>query len=51
MQMKVHKDEKTGTYWFVVSAGKDEDGKRRQIKRRGFKSEKERNEENITASG
>ncbi|MFE9273917.1 tyrosine-type recombinase/integrase [Paenibacillus glucanolyticus] len=39
--MKVHKDEKTGTYWFVASAGKDENGKRRQIKRRGFKTEKE----------
>lgn len=41
MQMKVHKDEKKGTYWFVVSAGKDENGKRRQIKRRGFRTEKE----------
>lgn len=41
MQMKVNKDEKKGTYWFVVSAGKDEEGKRRQIKRRGFKTEKE----------
>ncbi|MDF2962377.1 MAG: integrase [Paenibacillus sp.] len=41
MQMKVNKDEKKGTYWFVVSAGKDEDGKRRQIKRRGFRTEKE----------
>lgn len=39
--MKVNKDEKTGTYWFVVSAGKDEFGKRRQIKRRGFRTEKE----------
>ncbi|MED3501149.1 site-specific integrase [Brevibacillus agri] len=39
--MKVKKDEKTGTYWFVVSAGKDEFGKRRQIKRRGFRTEKE----------
>lgn len=41
MQMKVNKDEKNGTYWFVVSAGKDETGKRRQIKRRGFRTEKE----------
>ncbi|WP_258957522.1 site-specific integrase [Brevibacillus centrosporus] len=41
MQMKVHKDEKTGTYWFVVSAGNDELGKRRQIKRRGFRTEKQ----------
>ncbi|MBB6019054.1 integrase [Paenibacillus sp. JGP012] len=41
MQMKAHKDEKTGTWYFVVSAGKDEDGKRRQIRRRGFKTEKE----------
>ncbi|OAX49906.1 site-specific integrase [Paenibacillus sp. AD87] len=41
MQMKAHKDEKTGTWYFVVSAGKDEDGKRRQIKRRGFRTEKE----------
>lgn len=39
--MKVNKDEKTGTYWFVVSAGKDENSKRRQIKRRGFRTEKE----------
>lgn len=41
MQMKVHKDEKTGGFWFVISAGKDEKGNRRQIKRRGFKTEKE----------
>ncbi|GKU79436.1 site-specific integrase [Paenibacillus sp. L3-i20] len=41
MQMKVNKDVKNGTYWFVVSAGKDENGKRRQIKRRGFQTEKE----------
>ncbi|WP_195571763.1 tyrosine-type recombinase/integrase [Paenibacillus sp. 1001270B_150601_E10] len=41
MQMKVHKDEKTGRFWFVISAGKDEKGNRRQIKRRGFKTEKE----------
>ncbi|MBJ6361840.1 site-specific integrase [Paenibacillus sp. MAHUQ-46] len=41
MQMKVNKDEKNGTYWFVVSAGKDDEGKRRQLKRRGFKTEKE----------
>ncbi|MBW7476669.1 site-specific integrase [Paenibacillus oenotherae] len=39
--MKVHKDEKKGTYWFVASAGKDANGKRQQIKRRGFKTEKE----------
>ncbi|WP_405172236.1 Arm DNA-binding domain-containing protein [Paenibacillus sp. FSL H8-0280] len=41
MQMKAHKDEKTGTWWFIISAGKDENGKRRQIKRRGFKTEKD----------
>lgn len=41
MQMKVNKDDSNGTYWFVASAGKDEDGKRRQIKRRGFRTEKE----------
>ncbi|MFC4596869.1 tyrosine-type recombinase/integrase [Cohnella hongkongensis] len=41
MQMKVKKDEMKGTYWFVASAGKDENGKRRQIKRRGFRTEKE----------
>ena len=41
MKMKVNKDKKNGTYWFVISAGKDENGKRRQIKRRGFLSEKE----------
>lgn len=41
MQMKANKDSKSGTWWFVVSAGKDENGKRRQIKRRGFKTEKE----------
>ncbi|MDR5000426.1 site-specific integrase [Brevibacillus parabrevis] len=45
MKMKVNKDEKNGTYWFVVSAGKDEDGKRRQIKRRGFRTEKEAQKE------
>lgn len=41
MQMKVHKDEERGTYWFVASAGKDSHGNRRQIKRRGFRTEKE----------
>ncbi|MEK3720049.1 site-specific integrase [Paenibacillus sp. FSL H8-0034] len=41
MQTKINKDETNGTYWFVVSAGKDENGKRMQIKRRGFRTEKE----------
>lgn len=39
--MKVNKEKKNGTYWFVASAGKDENGKRLQIKRRGFQTEKE----------
>lgn len=37
----VKKDEKKGTYWFVVSAGFYSNGKRRQIKRTGFKTKKE----------
>lgn len=41
MHSNIKKDEKNGTYWFVISAGKDEQGKRRQIKRRGFRTEKE----------
>ncbi|QGG55632.1 Arm DNA-binding domain-containing protein [Paenibacillus sp. B01] len=41
MQTKINKGETNGTYWFVVSAGKDEYGKRRQIKRRGFRTYKE----------
>ncbi|CAM3830071.1 site-specific integrase [Paenibacillus lactis] len=39
--MKVKKDEKRGTWYFVVEAGKDEKGKRKQIFKRGFKTEAE----------
>ncbi|MGG4033506.1 site-specific integrase [Paenibacillus cisolokensis] len=39
--MSVKKDEKRGTFYFVIDAGKDEHGKRKQIKRRGFRTEKE----------
>jgi integrase len=38
---KIKKDNKRGTFFFVLSAGFNEDGKRRQIKRTGFKSKKE----------
>lgn len=39
LKMKVKKDEARGTWYFVVSAGKDEKGKRKQIFKRGFTSE------------
>ncbi|MBO2942517.1 site-specific integrase [Paenibacillus sp. F411] len=39
--MNVKKDEKRGTWYFVVEAGKDEKGKRKQIFKRGFKTEAE----------
>ena len=37
--MSVKKDDKRGTWYFVVDAGKDDKGKRQQIKRRGFRTE------------
>ncbi|MGG2201427.1 tyrosine-type recombinase/integrase [Paenibacillus validus] len=39
--MKVKRDEKRGTWYFVIEAGKDEKGKRKQIFKRGFKTETE----------
>jgi integrase len=39
--MKIKYDEDNGTYYFILSAGKDENGKRLQIKRRGFTTIKE----------
>lgn len=39
--MKIKHDEDNGTYYFILSAGKDENGKRLQIKRRGFPTIKE----------
>lgn len=39
--MNVKKDEKRGTWYFVVEAGKDEKGKRKQVFKRGFKTETE----------
>ncbi|WP_339321801.1 site-specific integrase [Paenibacillus sp. FSL W8-0194] len=39
--MSVKKDEKRGTFYFVIDAGKDEHGKRKQIKKRGFRTEKD----------
>ncbi|WP_281885823.1 site-specific integrase [Paenibacillus sp. YYML68] len=39
--MSVKKDDKRGTWYFVVDAGKDDKGKRQQIKRRGFRTESE----------
>jgi integrase len=38
------KKDKNGTYYFVISAGFNSDGKRRQIKRTGFKTQKEAKE-------
>jgi integrase len=37
----IKKDKERGTYYFVLSAGFNENGKRRQIKRTGFKTKKE----------
>ncbi|MDR7237304.1 site-specific integrase [Neobacillus drentensis] len=45
--MKFKIDQKTGTYYFVISAGFYPNGKRRQIKRSGFKNEKEAEKEYI----
>jgi integrase len=42
--MNIKKDTKNGTYYFVISAGFTSDGKRRQIKRTGFKTQKEAKE-------
>ncbi len=39
------KDPKTETWWFIVDAGIGPDGKRRQAKRRGFKTKKAAQEE------
>jgi integrase len=39
------KKNKNGTYYFVISAGFTSDGKRRQIKRTGFKTQKEAKEQ------
>jgi integrase len=39
------KDETTGTWWFVVDLGAGTDGKRRQAKRRGFRTKKLAQEE------
>jgi integrase len=38
------KKDKNGTYYFVISAGFNSNGKRRQIKRTGFKTQKEAKE-------
>jgi integrase len=38
---KIKKDKKRGTYFFVLSAGVNSEGKRRQIKRTGFRTKKE----------
>jgi integrase len=38
---KIKKDKERGTFYFVLSAGFNEDGKRKQIKRTGFKTKKE----------
>ncbi|WP_462412313.1 site-specific integrase [Neobacillus sp. Marseille-QA0830] len=42
--MNIKKDTKNGTYYFVISAGFTSEGKRRQIKRTGFKTLKEARE-------
>lgn len=42
--MNIKKDNKNGTYYFVISAGFNSEGKRRQIKRTGFKTQKEAKE-------
>lgn len=39
------KDETTGTWWFVTDVGIGPDGKRRQARRRGFKTKREAQEE------
>jgi hypothetical protein len=42
MQGSVKKDKSTGMYYFIVDIGKDQlTGKRRQRKKRGFKTKKE----------
>lgn len=38
---RIKEDKKNGTYFFVLSAGRGKDGKRRQIKRRGFKTKRD----------
>lgn len=38
------KDERTGTWWFVVDLGAGPDGERRQARRRGFKTRREAQE-------
>jgi hypothetical protein len=35
------KDPANGTWWFVVDLPRGEDGKRRQVKRRGFRTKAE----------
>lgn len=42
--MNIKKDNKNGTYYFVISAGFTSEGKRRQIKRTGFRTQKEAKE-------
>jgi integrase len=39
------KDDATGTWWFVVDGGVDQDGKRQQVRRRGFKTKAAAQEE------
>jgi integrase len=43
--INIKKDTKNGTYYFVISAGFNSNGKRRQIKRTGFKTQKEAKEQ------
>jgi integrase len=45
--MNIKKD-KNGTYYFVISAGFTSEGKRRQIRRTGFKTQKEAKEKYLT---
>ncbi|MFB5194261.1 tyrosine-type recombinase/integrase [Neobacillus sp. KR4-4] len=47
MAGKLKKDKEKGTYYFVLEAGKGANGKRRRIKRTGFKTKKEANAEMI----
>jgi integrase len=38
------RDAETGTWWFVVDVGQDPNGRRRQVRRRGFKTKREAQE-------
>ena len=48
MQWRCAKGPKTGTWWFVVDVGIGPDGKRKQARRRGFKTKDATAREELT---